>query len=225
MKAEQLSPPGVRKLTPYQPGKPIGELERELGLTHIVKLASNENPLGPSPKALEALRLGVEDLHLYPDGGGFGLKAALAGKLGVASAQITLGNGSNDVLELAARAFLSVETSAVFSQHAFAVYPIVTQAVGAQTRVALAHDGSRGPRYGHDLEAMAGLVDETTRLRFLNRLWWSWTRRISSMSVSLTTSTRWNGWAIFRISSSPAPFPRRMGWPACGWVMRSPAKK
>ncbi len=167
MRAEQLAVLGVRKLTPYQPGKPISELERELGLSGIVKLASNENPLGPSPQALEALRRSVDDLHLYPDGGGFELKATLAAKLGVAAAQITLGNGSNDVLELAARAFLSPETAAVFSQHAFAVYPIVTQAVGAIARIAQAHDGSRGPCYGHDLDAMAGLIGETTRLVFI----------------------------------------------------------
>jgi histidinol-phosphate aminotransferase len=167
MTAEQLAVSGVRKLTPYQPGKPISELERELGLSNIVKLASNENPLGPSPQALAALRSGIDELHLYPDGGGFALKAALADKLGVSAAQITLGNGSNDVLELAARAFLSPETSAVFSQHAFAVYPIVTQAVGAIARIAPAYDGSRGPRYGHDLAAMAALVDETTRLVFV----------------------------------------------------------
>jgi len=167
MNAEQLALPGVRKLTPYQPGKPISELERELGLSNIVKLASNENPLGPSPKALEALRLGIDELHLYPDGGGFELKAALSRRLGVSPAKITLGNGSNDVLELAARAFLSPETSAVFSQHAFAVYPIVTQAVGARALVAPAHDGTRGPRYGHDLDAMAGLIEESTRLVFI----------------------------------------------------------
>jgi histidinol-phosphate aminotransferase len=167
MSAEQLAVPGVRKLTPYQPGKPISELERELGLSNIVKLASNENPLGPSPSALEAVRRGLEDLHLYPDGGGFALKAALAAKLGVAAAQITLGNGSNDALELVARAFLSPETAAVFSQHAFAVYALVTQAIGAKAQVAPAHDGIRGLRYGHDLEAMAGLIDASTRLVFI----------------------------------------------------------
>lgn len=167
MKPEQLAVLGVQQLTPYQPGKPIAELERELGLSNIVKLASNENPLGPSPKALAAIHLELNALHLYPDGGGFELKAALAGKLGVEAAQITLGNGSNDVLELAARAFLSAETSAVFSQHAFAVYPIVTQAVGARACVAKAHDGSAGPRYGQDLNAMAELVDAKTRLIFI----------------------------------------------------------
>jgi histidinol-phosphate aminotransferase len=165
--AEQLAVAGVRKLTPYQPGKPIAELERELGVSNIIKLASNENPLGPSPLALDALRREVDALHLYPDGGGFELKAALSARLGVRPSQITLGNGSNDVLELAARAFLSPETAAVFSEHAFAVYPIATQAVGARAKVAPAHDGSRGPRYGHDLDAMAALVDADTRLVFI----------------------------------------------------------
>ena len=180
MQAEQLAVPGVRGLTPYQPGKPISELERELGLSEIVKLASNENPLGPGALALAALRQGLEQVHLYPDGGGFELKAALAAKLGVAAAQITLGNGSNDVLELAARAFLSPATAAGFSQHAFAVYSLVTQAAGAEARVAPAHDGSRGPRYGHDLDAMAGLFDGRTRLVFVanpNNPTGTWLRR------------------------------------------------
>jgi histidinol-phosphate aminotransferase len=167
MQSSALATPGVRSLTPYQPGKPISELERELGISNIVKLASNENPLGPSPKALEAVRRVLPELHFYPDGGGFELKAALAAKLGVRSSQITLGNGSNDALEIAARAFLSPEVSAVFSEHAFAVYPIVTQAVGARAKVAPAHDGSRGPRYGHDLDAMAGLLDASTRMVFI----------------------------------------------------------
>lgn len=167
MTAHRLATPGVRHLTPYQPGKPISELARELGLTHIIKLASNENPLGPSPKALEAARRGLDEVHLYPDGNGFELKTALAAKHGVGFEQITLGNGSNDVLDLAARAFLSSEHAAVFSEHAFAVYPIVTQAVGAQARVAPAHDGQRGPRYGHDLDAMADLIDDRVRVVFI----------------------------------------------------------
>lgn len=180
MKAEQLALAGVRQLTPYQPGKPIGELERELGLSNIIKLASNENPLGPGIEALKAILRQLEHTHLYPDGGGFELKAALSAKLGVSPAQITLGNGSNDVLELAARAFLSPENSAVFSEHAFAVYSLATQAAGARARVAVAHDGSRGPRYGHDLEAMAGLVDADTRLVFIanpNNPTGTWLRR------------------------------------------------
>jgi histidinol-phosphate aminotransferase len=164
---DQLAVPGVQNLTPYRPGKPIAELERELGIANIVKLASNENPLGPSPKALEAVRAALAEIHLYPDGGGFELKAALSAHLSVDARQITLGNGSNDVLELVARAFLSPECAAIFSEHAFAVYPIVTQAVGAHARVAAAHDGRFGPRYGHDLQAMAGLVDELTRVIFI----------------------------------------------------------
>ena len=167
MNASDLAVPGVRGLTPYQPGKPISELERELGIQHIVKLASNENPLGPSPLALEAAARCLPSLHLYPDGGGFELKAALAGKLGVAAEQITLGNGSNDVLELVARTFLSPDAAAVFSEHAFAVYPIVTQAVGARLVVAPAHDGTRGPRYGHDLAAMAKALTPDTRIVFI----------------------------------------------------------
>lgn len=167
MHPTELATPGVRGLTPYQPGKPISELERELGLREITKLASNENPLGPSPKAVEAVRRALSGLHLYPDGSGFELKAALAKRLEVKPGQITLGNGSNDVLELVARAFLSPETKAVFSAHAFAVYPIVTQAIGARAAAAPAHDGSRGPRYGHDLEAMADSVDNRTRVVFI----------------------------------------------------------
>ena len=167
MKPIELAVPGVQGLTPYIPGKPIGELERELGLSHIVKLASNENPLGPSRLALAAAERALSDLHLYPDGGGFELKAALATKLGVTAEQITLGNGSNDVLELVARAFLSPEVSAVFSEHAFAVYPIVTQAVGAKAVIAPTHDGSRGPQFGHDLKAMAEAVGSDTRVVFI----------------------------------------------------------
>lgn len=167
MEPLSLAVRGVQALTPYIPGKPIGELERELGLDHIVKLASNENPLGPSPLALAAAAKVLPELHLYPDGGGFELKAALAGKLKVTPGQITLGNGSNDVLELVARAFLSPAVSAVFAEHAFAVYPIVTQATGALGVVAPAHDGSRGPRHGHDLDAMARAIRPDTRVVFI----------------------------------------------------------
>lgn len=167
MKAIDHAVPGVKALTPYLPGKPISELQRELGLTKVVKLASNENPLGPSPRAVEAARLALSEIHLYPDGGGYELKAKLAEKLGVDPAMITLGNGSNDVLELIARAFLNDKASCVFSEHAFAVYPIVTQAVGARARIAKAHDGSRGPRYGHDLSALLAMVDSNTRVIFI----------------------------------------------------------
>ncbi|MBN2701252.1 MAG: histidinol-phosphate transaminase [Methylothermaceae bacterium] len=159
----------VTGLTPYQPGKPIEELARELGLdpARIVKLASNENPLGPSPGALSAVQMALSESARYPDGNGFKLKQKLAARLGVEMAQITLGNGSNDVLDLVARAFLGPGRSAVFSQYAFAVYPISTQAVGAAARIAPAHDGSRGPRYGHDLAAMLARVAEDTSIVFI----------------------------------------------------------
>jgi len=163
----QLATSGVQALRPYAPGKPLAELEREYGIVDAVKLASNENPLGPSPRVLEALRNGFDDLARYPDGNGFALKAALAGKHTVAAECITLGNGSNDVLELVARAFLSPASSAVFSAHAFAVYPLVTQAIGAQANIAIAHDGSEGPRYGHDLNAILKAIDADTRVIFI----------------------------------------------------------
>ncbi|MGR9114550.1 MAG: histidinol-phosphate transaminase [Gammaproteobacteria bacterium] len=157
----QLAVQGVQKLVPYQPGKPIEELERELGLTDIVKLASNENPLGPSPKAMQAVKDVMSELARYPDGNGFKLKRALADKFDVDTRQITLGNGSNEILELVARTFLTPSDEVIFSQHAFAVYPIVTQAVGATARVVPAHD------YGHDLEAMRQAVNSKTRLIFI----------------------------------------------------------
>ncbi|GAB6068044.1 histidinol-phosphate transaminase [Methylothermus subterraneus] len=167
MRPEPMPP--IEGLTPYQPGKPIEELARELGLDprRIVKLASNENPLGPSPKAMAAITQGWAEIARYPDGNGFALKQKLAAKLSVKMAQITLGNGSNDVLDLIARVFLGPGRSAVFAEHAFAVYPIATQAVGARARVAPAHDGSCGPRFGHDLEAMLAQVADDTAVVFI----------------------------------------------------------
>lgn len=161
MSVTQLAVPGVQSLTPYQPGKPISELERELGLTDIVKLASNENPLGPSPKALEAVRAVLAGIELYPDGGGFELKAALSAKLGVSADSITLGNGSSDVLEFAVRVFVTPENEVVFSQHSFALYPIFTQTVGARAVVTPAR------RWGNDLAAMRQAITPRTRLVFI----------------------------------------------------------
>jgi len=163
----QLATAGVQALKPYAPGKPLSELEREYGVRDAVKLASNENPLGPSARVLEALQAEFSNLARYPDGNGFELKAALAARHGVSAQCITLGNGSNDVLELVARGFLSPQSAAVFSAHAFAVYPIVTQAIGARANVAPAHDGSRGPRFGHDLDAMLAAIDADTRVVFI----------------------------------------------------------
>jgi histidinol-phosphate aminotransferase len=158
-----LAQPGVQQLSPYVPGKPVDELARELNLdpASIVKLASNENPLGPSPKALAAIRGELAELTRYPDGNGFELKSRLAARCGVQINQVTLGNGSNDILDLVARAYLAPGLNAVFSQYAFAVYPISTQAVGAQGKVVPAKD------YGHDLEAMLAAIDEHTRVVFI----------------------------------------------------------
>ena len=158
-----LAPGYIRAIAPYQPGKPTAELARELGLdeTSIIKLASNENPLGVSPKALAAMRALLDGLARYPDGNGFELKQALSDRFGVEHNRIVLGNGSNDVLELAARAFLAPGLSAVYAQHAFAVYPLAVQAAGAQGIEVPAKD------YGHDLAAMAAAVRPDTRIVFV----------------------------------------------------------
>ncbi len=156
-----LATPGVRSLQPYQPGKPVDELERELGLSNIIKLASNENPLGAGELACKAYAAVVNDLAVYPDGSAYRLKSALANKLGVDAAQITVGNGSNDVLDLIGRAFLRPGVSAVFSEHAFVVYPITTQVAGARAIAVPAKN------WGHDLEAMATAIADDTRLVFI----------------------------------------------------------
>jgi len=162
-----LAAPGVQALQPYLPGKPVAELEREYGIGHAIKLASNENPFGPGPLALAAAREVLQDLSRYPEGSAWLLAGKLAGKHQLPRDCITLGNGSNDVLDMIARVFLAPAYEAVFSQYAFAVYPIAVQAVGARARVAAAHDGSRGPAYGHDLDAMHSLVGPDTRLVFI----------------------------------------------------------
>jgi histidinol-phosphate aminotransferase len=157
----ELSPAYVRAIAPYQPGKPITELAREFGLDQrsIVKLASNENPRGVSPKALAAIQAALPELARYPDG--FELTQALSQRLGVPMPQIVLGNGSNDVLELAGMAFLAPGRSAVYSQHAFAVYPLATQARGAHSIVVPAKN------FGHDLEAMLAAIRADTRMVFI----------------------------------------------------------
>lgn len=157
----ELALAGVQQLVPYVPGKPVDELQRELGLTEIVKLASNENPLGTGAKVTEAIKNTLPQLTRYPDGSGFALKSLLSSKLDVAPEQITLGNGSSEILELVMRTFVGPEHEVVFSQHAFALYPILTQAVGATAKVAPAKN------YGHDLDAMRGLISEKTRVVFI----------------------------------------------------------
>jgi histidinol-phosphate aminotransferase len=154
----ELSPSYVRSIAPYQPGKPISELAREFGLKEegIIKLASNENPRGIGPRTRAALEAAIGEVARYPDGNGFELKSALARRYGVDMAAIVLGNGSNDVLELVALAFLGPGRAAVYSQHCFAVYPLATQARGARPIVVPAKS------FGHDLEMMAKAIDDET---------------------------------------------------------------
>ena len=162
MNYSDLAPPYIRAIAAYQPGKPISELERELGISGIVKLASNENPLGCSPKATAAMIEAIKTIALYPDGNGFELKHALSVRYGVEHERMVLGNGSNDMLELAARAFLTLGDKSVYSDHAFAVYPLATQAVGAI--------GISVPaiNFGHDLQAMLKTaVEQQAKLVFI----------------------------------------------------------
>ena len=152
---------GISNLKPYQPGKPISELERELGITDIVKLASNENPLGCSDAVKQAVSEAIAEIGRYPDGGGFILKDQIQQQFGFDHAQITLGNGSNDLLEIFARAFVSDKDSVVYSQHAFAVYSLVTQAINAEA-IEVPAQG-----FAHDLPAMAAAVKDNTKLIFI----------------------------------------------------------
>ena len=158
-----LAPGYIRAIAPYQPGKPISELAREFNLDpdSIIKLASNENPLGVSPLAMQAMQLAIADLARYPDGNGFELKQAIVRTFGVAMPQVVLGNGSNDVLDMAARAFLAPGVEAIYSQHAFAVYPIATQTIGAKGVAVPARN------FGHDLDAMLKAVTAQTRVIFI----------------------------------------------------------
>ena len=148
----------VRAISPYLPGKPITELAREMGIPvdNILKLASNENPLGMSPKARTAVEAAIGGIERYPDQ--FDLIAKVAGRCGVAPGQVVLGNGSNDVLDLIARVFLAPGRSAVFAQHAFAVYPLATLSTGAELISTLAKN------YGHDLDAMRAAIRPDTRI-------------------------------------------------------------
>lgn len=161
MTIAELSPAYIRAISPYLPGKPITELAREMGIAEgsIVKLASNENPLGMSPKAKAAVLAAVAGLERYPDN--HDLTRLLSDRLGVGMEQVVLGNGSNDVLDLAARVFLAPGRSAVFSRHAFAVYPLATMSAGGECIEVAARD------YGHDLEAMRAAVRPDTRLLWI----------------------------------------------------------
>ena len=156
-----LVPEWIRTLTPYPPGMPIEELERELGIQDSIKLASNENPLGPSPKAIEAIARALPQLHRYPDGSAFYLRRKLAERHGVSPDEILVGNGSNELIELVVRTFLRPRDEAVMADQAFVIYRMVTQAVAATPRIVpLRH-------FTHDLEAMAEAVTARTRIVFV----------------------------------------------------------
>ena len=151
----------IAGLTPYQPGKPIEELTRELGVTDIIKLASNENPRGPGPLVREAIERAAKQISRYPDGNGYLLKQALSKHLGVAENRITLGNGSNDVLDLAARVAISPGAAGIVDEHCFVVYPIVV--AGAHGTLVTVPSKN----WGHDLVAMAERVTDATRIVFI----------------------------------------------------------
>ena len=153
--------PDIRSLSPYVPGKPIDELQRELGLTRVIKLASNENPLGPSPKAVAALNGAQDTLHRYPDGGAYRLRQAIADRWKVGSEQVILGNGSDEILSLLARTFLTPGDEAIMADHTFVIYKMEVTAVhGKPVIVPLV-------RWAHDLESMARAVTPRTRLLFV----------------------------------------------------------
>ncbi|WGE57786.1 histidinol-phosphate transaminase [Actinobacillus equuli subsp. haemolyticus] len=152
---------GVKSLSPYQAGKPIEELERELGISNIIKLASNENPFGFPESAKQAIINQLNDLTRYPDANGFELKATISKKFGVQANQITLGNGSNDLLELFAHTFAGEQDEIIYSQYAFIVYPLVTKAINAVAREIPAKN------WGHDLDAFFAAVSEKTKLIFI----------------------------------------------------------
>lgn len=153
----------ILKLTVYEPGKPVEELARDLGLREeeIIKLASNENPLGPSPKALEAMRRTLERAHFYPDGGGYELRGAIAARLGVARENIVLGNGSNEIIEFIGHAFLRPGDEVVVARHSFAVYKLMAQLFGADTVEV------PDPAYTADLDAMLAAITPKTRAVFI----------------------------------------------------------
>ncbi len=159
----ELAPSHIRSIAAYQPGKSTSELAREIGLdpASVIKLASNENPLGASPRARAAVERELAELARYPDGGGFALKQALAAHYRVEPGRIVLGSGSNDVLELVAHVFLAPGTSAVYAQHAFAVYPLATQMAGAHSIAVPARD------FAHDLPGMAAAVRADTRVLWI----------------------------------------------------------
>jgi histidinol-phosphate aminotransferase len=155
--------PWLRDLVSYEPGKPIEDVARELGLQphEIIKLASNENPLGPSPKALAAMRETLERAHFYPDGGGYYLREAIAQKMGLERGNVILGSGSNEIIEFIGKAFLDPGDDVIASRHAFVVYKLMATLFGARTIEV------PDPGYAHDLDAMAAAITPRTKEIFI----------------------------------------------------------
>lgn len=155
--------PQLRDLVVYEPGKPVEDVARELGLqpSEIIKLASNENPLGPSPKALDAMRQALERSHFYPDGGGYYLREAIASKFGLKRENVVLGNGSNEIIEFIGHGFLKPRDEIVTAEHAFVVYKLMATLFGAKTIEV------PDPGFKHDLEAMAAAITPRTRQVFI----------------------------------------------------------
>ncbi|MBL4584462.1 MAG: histidinol-phosphate transaminase [Pseudomonadales bacterium] len=157
----KLGLPGIQGLRPYQAGKPIDELKREMGITKVIKLASNENPIGPGSKSLDAIKQVLAELALYPDGSGFALKQKLVEKFALKADEITLGNGSSEIFTLLLRCYVSDQNEVVYSQHGFALYSILTRSVGATPVVIPAINR------GHDLDAMVAAINDKTALVFI----------------------------------------------------------
>jgi len=163
MSIRDLVRPHIRELEPYPPGKPIEELERELGIQGTIKLASNESPLGPSPRVLEAIQRGLAEIHRYPDGSSYNLRQALARHLSVAPEQIVFGTGADEILELVVKTFLAPGDEAVYPWPSFAMYPVVTVGMGGVPRPVAVP----GPDFKLDVDALLGAITPRTRVVFL----------------------------------------------------------
>jgi histidinol-phosphate aminotransferase len=214
---EHLVKPYVRSLEPYEPGKPVEELERELGIQGSVKLASNENPLGPSPRAVEALEAALGGVHRYPDGHAFALRRKLAARLGVADEALVLGNGSDELLELLAKTLLGPGDEAVYAWPSFAMYPIVVRGMGAKP-VQVPLDAN----LVHDLDAMVGAITERTKLVIVcnpNNP----TGTMVGREAFDRFVTRLPGDVVLAVDEAYVEYARRDDFPdALGWVTRRP---
>ena len=219
----ELCAPGVRGLKPYEPGKPTSDLQREFGVKDVIKLASNENPLGASPKAIAAVRDASANLAIYPDGQTHELRLAIAKKHAVVPECITFGDGSDQNIEFLARTFLHPGYNAVISQHAFAVYAIVAQAVGAAIHFAAACPATH-PRtpYGHNLDAMLACIDQRTRLVCIanpNNPTGTWLDRANLLQFLERVPQK----VLVAVDEAYSEYVEEPGYPDCSkWLKRFP---